>query len=246
MLLAGIFGKKNISDLDLEIIFPEEIYAKKETFIKLKIINKKKYFPAFLIRVIIEDYKISLLSIYFEKEKTFTFSILPEERGFKYLKEIYLASVFPFNFFVRSKKLNKEFPYLVFPEPKKCNLFTYFGKKSKGEKDSEKIGSEGDLLSIKDYIEGTPIKYIHWKATAKTDKLKIKQLSDFSTQPFIIDLTKLNILNKEDKLSCATYLILEAIKKGIPVGLKTETKFYQPNLSHKHKLVLLTELALYE
>ncbi len=246
MLLAGIFGKKNISNLDMEITFPQEIYAKRETLITLKIINKKKYFPAFLIRVILKDHKISLLSLYFEKEKTFYFSIKPEYRGFNNLKEIYVTSVFPFNFFVRSKKLNKEFVYLVFPEPKKYYLFTHLEKKSKGEKDSEKTGSEGDLLSIKDYVEGIPIKYIHWKATAKTDKLKMKQLSDFSSQPLVIDLTKLNIPNKEEKLSYATYLILEAIKKGIPVGLKTKTKFYKPNLSYKHKLTLLTELALYD
>ena len=42
MLLAGVFGKRNVEALDIEVSFPEEIYANKEAFIKIKVINKKK------------------------------------------------------------------------------------------------------------------------------------------------------------------------------------------------------------
>ena len=246
MLLAGVFGKRNVEALDVEISFPEEIYANKEAFINVKIINKKKFFPAFLIRILIKDFDISYLFPYFEREANSILKIKPNKRGIQTLKEIYIASVFPFNFFIRWKKINKIFSFIVFPEPKKCDFIFYQDRKNKGEMETNKSGWEGDLLSIKDYIEGTPVKYIHWKATAKTDKLKVKEFSELKNQPVIIDFEKINLPEKELKLSCITYLILEMMKKGVPIGLKIKDKFYKPSLSYNHKVALLTELALYE
>jgi len=246
MFLAGVFGKRNVEALDLEISFPEEMYANKEAFIKITLLNKKRFFPAFLIRVLIKDFNISYLFPYFEKEVSTILKIKPEKRGLHNLKEVYIISVFPFNFFVRWKKLSKNIFYTVFPEPKKINLLSYKDKKGKGELDTEKPGFEGDILSIKDYVEGIPAKYIHWKATAKTDKLKVKELSELANQPVIIEFEKIKIPDIELKLSYLTYLIIELIKQGKPVGLKIKEKFYKPDLSYKHKLTLLTELALYE
>jgi uncharacterized protein (DUF58 family) len=246
MLLAGIFGKRNVEALDVEISFPEEIYVNKEAFIKVKIINRKKFFPAFLIRVLIKDFNLSYLFPYFEKSASSILKIRPNKRGFQTLKEIYITSVFPFNFFIRWKKINKVISFIVFPEPKKCDFLFYQDRKNKGELETNKSGWEGDLLSVKDYIEGTPLKYIHWKATAKSDKLKVKELSELKNQPIIIDFKKMSLPEKELKLSCITYLILEMMKRGVPVGLKIKDKFYKPSLSYNHKITLLTELALYE
>lgn len=246
MLLAGVFGKKNVEALDVEVSFPEEIYANRETFINIKVTNRKKFFPAFLIKVLIKDFDLSYLFPYFEKTTSAILKIKPEKRGLQNLREIYITSVFPFNFFIRWKKVNKIFSFTVFPEPKRYAYLFYEDRKNKGEIQVDKSGWEGDVLSIRDYTEGTPVKYIHWKATAKTDKLKVKELSEPATQPVIIDFEKLGIPDKELKLSCITYLILEMMKKGIPVGLKIGEKFYKPNLSYKHKIALLNELALYE
>jgi len=246
MLLAGVFGKRNLKAIDIKITLPEEIYANRENFIKLKIINHKKFLPGFLIKVSIKEFNLSYLFPYFEKEKETVISIKPIRRGYLSLKEIYISSVFPFNFFVRWRKIPNTFSFLVFPEPKKCEFFSVTSNKIKGDKYSEIFGFDGDLISIKDYEEGTPVKYIHWKASAKTEKFKVKQFSDLTFSPLIIYLEQIPIPDKEEKISCATYLIIESFKKGIPVGLKIGKEFFKPSLLHKHKINLLTKLALYE
>jgi len=246
MLLAGVFGKRNLKAIDIKITFPEEIYANRENFIKLKIVNHKKFFPGFLIRVSIKELNLSYLFPYFEKEKEAVVSIKPTRRGNFSLKEIYISSVFPFNFFVRWRKISNTFSFLVFPEPKRCKIVSITSNKIKGDKYSETFGFEGDLISIKDYEEGMPVKYIHWKASAKTEKLKVKQFSDLTSPPLIIHLEQIPIPDREEKISCATYLIVESFKKGIPVGLKIGKEFFKPSLLYKHKINLLTKLALYE
>lgn len=131
MLLAGVFGKRNLKAIDIKITFPEEIYANRENFIKLKIVNHKKFFPGFLIRVSIKELNLSYLFPYFEKEKEAVVSIKPTRRGHFSLKEIYISSVFPFNFFVRWRKISNTFSFLFFLNQKDVKSFLLPQIKSK-------------------------------------------------------------------------------------------------------------------
>ncbi len=247
MFLAGVFGKRNIKGIDVELDFPEEIYCNRENFIKVKIFNKKKFFPCFLIKLELKEFNSSVLFPYFEKECSGLIRIKPRKRGFNSIKTMRISSVFPFNFFVRYREIKKEFKFLVFPEPKICDYSIFYNEyRDRGEKEEKKYGHDGSVLFIKDYEEGTPIKYIHWKASARTQSLKIKQLSQLTNKPMIIHFERLMIPDLEEKLSCITFIILECINKNIPIGLKIKNTTYKPDVSFGHKLKLLTELALYE
>ena len=49
-------------------------------------------------------------------------------------------------------------------------------------------GQEGDVSHISDYRGGEPLKLIHWKLSARHDRLKVKELSAASHTPVTIDL----------------------------------------------------------
>lgn len=246
MAISGFYGRYNIQNIDIEVEAPQEIYAKKETPILFKLINNKR-FPAFLIKIKFLNKEI--LFPFFEKELSKSENIIFEKRGIHKIKNIQISSPFPFNFFVRFYHLKKEIQIVVFPEPKKTLFYENFvpQKEKNGEYESQiKSGYDGDIKSIKDYIDGTPKKYIDWKSSAKTGSLKIKEFDSLLNKPVIIDFDNLRARNIEDKISYVTFLILDNFKKGIPVGLKIKDKFFKPDFSYIHKLSLLTELALYE
>jgi uncharacterized protein (DUF58 family) len=94
-------------------------------------------------------------------------------------------------------------------------------------------------------MRGDPLKYIHWKATAKTGRLKTKELSSLAHRPVIIDFEKVSIANVEERISSVAYAIVQFTKKNIPVGLKINGNLYLPDVSSAHKLSMLRELALY-
>jgi uncharacterized protein (DUF58 family) len=94
-------------------------------------------------------------------------------------------------------------------------------------------------------VRGDPLKYIHWKATAKTGKLKTKELSSLAHRPVIIDFEKVSIANIEERISSIAYAIVQFCKNNIPVGLKINGNLYLPDVSSAHKINLLRELALY-
>lgn len=246
MALSGLLGKRNLKNLEIKIKTSDEIFAEIKTPISITLINKKRFFPAFLIRVYLADKIVLFPYINGKSSDTKQSFVIFNKRGLNKIKEIKICSVFPFNFFIRCKTVNLNLEFLVFPRPKKCRTSYKDNKDKKNKKDriNSLKGYEGDLVGIRNYIEGDPLKLIHWKISAKTDELKTKELSSTDFLSTIINFDKLEG-NLEDKISCATYQILDFYKKYIPFGLKIGKNFYKPEYSKKQKLKLLKILALY-
>ena len=252
MGISGFLGARNISRLRIDIEFPEEIFAKTQIPIKIKLENKRRYLPSFLIRIELDNrFQKNTFVIPYIKNGSSEEIHIPikfDKRGTHQIDKLRICSVFPFNFFIRCKLYKIDKKVVVFPKPIKCEFSSIWQskpKKRKGENISNKIGYGGDIIGIRNYIYGDPIKYIHWKATAKTGELKVKEFLSLEFQPTIIDLASLDG-DIEKKLSCATYLILQLYKNLTPFGLKMGKKVYKPELSLKNKRKLLKILANYD
>lgn len=247
MGISGFLGRRNISGLDLQINVPDEIFANIETPLKVTLINKKKFFPAFLISFKFEDKRYLIPYIDPGSEYHFHIMHIFSKRGNKVIKGFELCSVFPFNFFIRCVKVDKGFPVIVYPFPKKCRLEKYyFIKKEKGKNlQASKVGMQGDIISIREYAERDPLKYIHWKASAKTGELKTKELTELTDLPQIIDIEQIEIKDIEEKISCITWTIIQMYKKGIPFGLRAGKTIFPPDYSRNQKIKILKFLSEY-
>lgn len=256
MGISGFFGKRNLERISVDIEFPDEVYSRTDFPLKLTLTNRRRFLPAFLIKIRIKNTGLLFPFVDAGNHGTRYTNVSFNRRGLHRIEEIYICSVFPFNFFNRCKRIDKAVEFVVFPKAKKCEYAAVLERerRSRGEKPSDKMGYEGDVISSRDYIEGDPLKYIHWKATAKTGQLKTKELSSLSQQPVIIDFDKAGIKNTEEKISCITYMILKLLKQNIPVGLRIRNKLYKPGISGKltegqvkaGKINMLRELALYD
>jgi uncharacterized protein (DUF58 family) len=247
MGISGLFGKNNLSKITVEVEFPGEIYANINFPLKITLKNEKKLLPLFLLKVQIDNYSIFFPFVDIKSESTKYVDVAFRKRGEYEIGNVYISSVFPFNFFTRYRMLGNVFRFIIFPELKKCDLLSIYekGRRIKGEKITDKIGYESDIVSIREYVYGDPLKYINWKATAKTGKLKTKELSTLSHQPIIINFDKVAITDLEEKLSCISYSLLKVLRKNMPIGLQINNRLYEPGVSQTHKINMLKELALY-
>jgi uncharacterized protein (DUF58 family) len=247
MGLSGLFGKRNISAVDVTLELPREMYANRPAPIKVRVRNRKKFLPGFLLWVIAGEQKILFPYVDPESEavRYLTFSVA--RRGRFTVGNVHVCSVFPFNFFIRCRKSGKKSEGVVFPEPKQCDPGVVLGKQNRagGEQYSDRTGFDSDTISIRDYVQGDPLKHISWKATAKTGELKTRELSSLSDQPVLIDFDEVAARNGEERISFVTYMVLNLLRKNVPVGLKLHQKIFRPAASVAHKVALLTELALY-
>jgi len=248
MSISGIFGKSNLSKLNFTVDLPPEIYAETPFPLKITLTNNRKFLPAFLIRLTTDTFETLFPFTGARSSFSLYTGISFKKRGSQTIGNIRINSVFPFNFFTRFRDIHDTFNCIVFPVLKPCDLSSLYEdqKKKKGEKISDKIGNESDVISIREYVRGDPVKYIHWKATAKTGTLKTKELSAFTHRPIIIDFEKVPIENIEERISSIAYAIVQCCKKNIPIGLKINNNLYLPDVSTAHKIMLLKELALYQ
>ena len=231
----------------MELGVPGEIYSNSEFLLRVRLVNRRRYLPSFLLRVRVDDAETVFPYVAIGASEEKYLPLTAGRRGRHALDTVAVSSAFPFNFFIRFRGIKTTFDYIVFPEPKKCGLgdFLEHERRTRGEAASDRAGYEGDLLSVRNYAHGDPMKYIHWKASAKSKELKTKELSSLSEQPVVIDFEKTGIRNREERISCVTYLLLRLFRRNIPAGLRIGGKVFRPGTSASHKTAMIRELALY-
>lgn len=247
MGISGFFGRSNLSKIEVRIHLAQEIYATTMTPVSITVKNTRKFLPIFLLRVSIQKKEFFFPFIDAGDKATKYVNITFEKRGEHTMGMVSLHSVFPFNFFTRYKWYSDTTNFIVYPRLQQCELSSLYQKEKrlKGDHSTDKAGYESDIISIREYVHGDPIKYINWKATAKTGELKTKELSSLAYQPVVIDFGEVEIEDTEQRISCIAYTIVRLIRNNIPIGLRLNGAFFAPAASNAHKANLLKELALY-
>jgi uncharacterized protein (DUF58 family) len=247
MGISGFFGRSNLLKIKVKIDLAPEIYATTNTPVGVTVKNTRRFLPIFLLRVTVQENEFFFPFIDAGDEATKYVNMSFGKRGEYTTGLVSLHSVFPFNFFTRYKWYSDTSSFVVYPKLQQCELSSLYQKERrlKGDHSTDKAGYESDIISIREYVHGDPIKYINWKATAKTGELKTKELSSLAYQPIVIDFTTVDIEDIEQKISCIAYTIVQLIRKNIPIGLRLNGAFFAPAVSSTHKATLLTELALY-
>jgi uncharacterized protein (DUF58 family) len=247
MGISGFFGRWNLGRLFVELELPAEIYARRPVPVRVTVRNARRFLPAFLIRVATEGETVLFPYVEAGSSVSRYVTMSFERRGPGLLSLSGLSSVYPYNFFVRGRRLAEDKAFVVFPEPKVWDLshLGESGRRSKGDVPKERQGFDSDSHSVRDYAAGDPLKYISWKATARTGELKTRERVAESVIPVTIDLDHVPLRDVEERVSRVTYAVLHLLGKSIPVGLKTRARTLRPSLTRGHRLALLKELALY-
>ncbi|GKT06941.1 DUF58 domain-containing protein [Desulforhabdus sp. TSK] len=247
MVISGIFGSRNLHAVEASLEFPGEIYAGTNVPVRVRLVNRRKLMPAFLIRIIVNEREILIPFINARSTVQQSLQLGFQRRGRHSVQYLRLSSVFPFNFFTRFRTIPLDLDLVVFPQPVACRLTrqSHSQNPSKGEALSDLAGFEEDLRSIRNYVSGDPVKYISWKSTAKTGLLKTKELSSIEREHCIIDMDRMEKRDLEHAVSCVTYTILKLLRTRTPVGLHLDGETLKPDVSAAHRLRILTKLALY-
>lgn len=247
LAISGFFGKENLTGVRMDIRIPDEIYAGIPVPISVIAQNPGRLFPIFLIRAYVGDTLVLFPYIRAgTTDQRLTESIFPR-RGEQTIDEIRIASVYPFSFFIRYKTVSRNCRFTVFPHPIPFRgaANAEWNRRNRGEQYREQKGYEGDILSIRDYLKGDSIRYINWKASARTGSLKTNELSAGLAEPLLIDFDQIQIPDPELKLSCLTSLVRDCFRGNKAVGLKMRGRLFPPASTREQKLLLLRELARY-
>lgn len=243
MALSGALSVFNLVNFQFRLMPASDVFAMKPASLYIEV-SKRFFIPCCLVRLKIQN---SEKIIPFVKQKEIkSMEVIFDRRGIAKISEVFVSSSFPFLFFVRSIRVPTDFEVVVFPQPIASDYLKYF---SEGQRDTESRvpkgkSYEGEIIGVRAYSPQDPLKYIHWKATAKSSQLMTKEFSPYRGNPVIVDINDFSG-DLEQKIGKATYALLNISQRGIPVGLKLDSTIYKPEVGNAHLRRLLNALALY-
>lgn len=243
MAVSGLLGKGNLGRPRLRVILPEELYAGRPAQARVCLRNDRKL-PVFLLQVSLLGESVTFTVVgkgeTAEEEITLCFPT----RGRHWLGEARLSSIFPVNFFVRGRSVPLELPVVVFPAPRPCPPpVAPEGRRRLGEITAAGRGYQGEIHQIAAYRGGEPLKLIHWKLSARADRLLVKELAATAVEPVLIDPDTLPGATLEERLGHAAFLVNRYLRQNRPVGLRLGQRLIRPEATRAHRLRLLAELG---
>lgn len=246
MAVSGCAGWMNIRGIRVAVEFPDEIYDGTDTLVFVRLENRKRMLPSFLLRVDACDAAVGFNLVERNSVESDALTLCFRGRGKRVLEQALVSSTFPINFFVRGIRVSLDAAFTVFPAPRACGFPEGPGPMdARGEAFSPRRGYGGEVAKIRDYTGSEPFKLIHWRLSARHQELKVKELTSPSETPLVLDVLSLPGGNLEERMSNGAFLVNRAIRAGRPVGLKLAGRLIRPDTTRTHRLRLLTELAEY-
>lgn len=241
MLISGLFSLYNIRGLEVVLLPPEEVFAGTDLPVRVVIKNQKRL-PSFLIELRKGNNNCSFPIVGNQSEGSIKIAF--ERRGYYESIDLELASSFPVGLFERFYTVKVPLNLVVFPKPMPCEeLRLPFEDKDKTAtlSTSRKKGYE-DIAGIREYAN-EPIKLVHWKLSAKTGNLYVKDMIEETAPPVMLSLDSVEG-TLEERISKLTFLVLKLTSANRPVGLELPTRTIKPSTGLQHRRELLTQLSL--
>lgn len=198
MLVSGVLSKAVLSGLSMELALPEHVFAGEPARAVMTIQNTKRIIPSYSLTITAGrrrrrkmaagtssadlDQRILAVPVYApfvparglvreEVELCFPRRGRYEDDSFE------VSSKFPFSILRRKRIIPAKRQILVLP-PVKAGLESAAALPDmQGEVEGLEQGHGADLYGLREYQAGDPAKHVDWKATAKTQKLMVRQFA---------------------------------------------------------------------
>lgn len=232
--VSGILSEITMKSILIEISGPEEIYAKSPSPLTVRVSNRKKRTPSFSLRITLlpetgsgglADREIYLFHLPAGGSVEKTIMLTAGKRGRIEVTRCLLSTGFPFGFFIKRKKSRVAWSATVFPAIHAVSLPAPRDGLAGGDRRVERLGDE--VVALKEFKPGDTLRAIHWKSSAKTGTLRVKEFSRQGPESFTVHL-KLGAPGSgapveqeviEGRVSRAASLIYHLIDRGDEVRL---------------------------
>ena len=258
-IVMGNMAVMNLRSLQVKRELPLEIYAETPHPVEIRVTNPREVMDSFAITAkeipnkenSVEG-EVFLPLVEKGKESSKDYWLKVSRRGWHEFHGLVLHTKFPFGFWERSRTITNPTTLLAFPrvfhswrEAKSTLLLD-------GSFSGRRIGKGDELLNFRNYEPGDPIRWIHWKNTAKTDRMTVALFHHPENRQAIISLrtrypnweSGTFLEHVEEAISWAATATVRLLDSGVAVGYRDETSQIAPSAGENHKRRILTHLAL--
>ena len=200
LFVAWTAARASLRDLVVSARFPDHIFAGEPAPVIVTLHNTKRLLPSFSIFIearsrLGEEHppprRFAWSRRRFTKRALAYFMYVPHRaraeqrveqtftaRGHVLITGFELSTRFPFGFFRLRRRLRaRDVDLIIYPKPEPASDELHLLPMNAGQMASARRGAGHDLHGLRDYLPQDDVRYIDWKATARSNRLVVREFT---------------------------------------------------------------------
>ncbi|MBI4824637.1 MAG: DUF58 domain-containing protein [Nitrospirae bacterium] len=250
LTVSLVLLKLNLRRIALNISQTSHLFAKEDGIIGVSVTNTKRALPSYSLTLHPPEAIKGRGYVHYVKAGSTLMSDITvqfKKRGIYRLTDFGIESSFPFIFFTNLSMAYSNTEFVVYPEIKRTLtlplLLSTYGYKGH----APRPGQGEDILFLREFRNGDDTRKISWKASAKADRLMIKEFLVDEPKMISIILDNINPSGGnafEKAVSFTASISYRLIKEGFLVRLMTCQETTPFGNTEEHLFDILYKLAL--
>lgn len=253
IIVSGILSEQSMRGLRLSEIVPEDLHAGQPALFGATVTNRKRWLTSYSVTVQVLSPRATPRFIYVSRlaagaDRLVTWQETFPRRGRHRLAGVRVTTRFPFGFFVKAGRPLLRPEVIVFPSVTPVGPDALRELGALGTATTRRRGRGAHLYNLRGYRAGDDPRLIHWRSTAKTQVLMVRETEAETTED-----TRLVLVGAgrdpqalEAGLAHAASLATHLVRLGAGVELTGPGVAIGVGRGPAHLRRVLTALALYD
>jgi uncharacterized protein (DUF58 family) len=249
IIVSGVISEQSRRGLRLREVVPDELYAGRVFTLGARVENVKRRRASRSLTLETPERRLYVDRLGPGETRLLTWETTLARRGRQRLPGVRLTTRFPFGLFVKTSRLLLDEEVLVFPAVRPLDEPWRRRLAAGGARPVRRRGRGHDLYNLRDYRPGDDRRLIHWRSTAKTGALVVRELeaeTALDTRLVLVGDGRRDPSRLEVALSEAASLAAHLIRADAAVELAGPGLHVPSGRGREHLRRLLTALALFE
>lgn len=263
IIVSGILSEAVLKKLTVQRQLPGRLFVDHPAIVEVKVFNGKRRVPSLSIQVVdrIEGVaKSDRPAAYFlrldaDRHASASYRFAFPHRGRWTLSGFEIATNFPFELFRKSREVDDVLDILVYPVPLEPAALPGRVHPRVGETRSPRAGQGGDFFALRDYRHGDDVRRVHWKVSAKRERMVIKEFEREEARVLTVAFANARPApakgrhgasdgELEHSVQVCAGLVQQLLERGYAVGLRTFDVHVSPGTGPAQLDRVLRALAL--
>jgi uncharacterized protein (DUF58 family) len=231
LLLSGFVSRLGLSGLELDLLLPEHISARRRVRAGIRLRNLKRWVPSFSVHLAGAAESGIDSSLYFpvlpggatvEEPVDLYFA----RRGSQRERSFQFSTSFPFGFAERREMVTTRHEILVYPCLDPQPGFEELLASLSGDLEAVRRDLGDDFYRIRPYEATESARHVDWKATAHTGDLQVREFAR-EQEPSVVIYLDLDVSSNaaewfETAVECSAFLAFRLAGRGVHLRFQTQ------------------------
>ena len=252
IIVSGVLSEQSLRGLRVVTVVPDAIHAGAPCTVGARVLNTKRRRPSFSIgldRPGTGERLAYAARLGPSEERLLTWEETLPRRGRHRLTGVRLTTRFPFGLFLKASRATGADEVIVFPRRVPAPTALLRQASGAGDAPAGRRGRGADVHDLRGYRSGDDPRLIHWRVTARTGTLTVREMEAESAQDAYLVLrggSAADAERVETALAEAAAVASVLLARGARVGMIGPGIDVPLGQGGAHARRILTALALYE